>query len=71
MTQTAGLLSQNWLGQVFVSPPFGVEGGQSMQAQFFRKAMLEHAKSNATEVLLLLKAAVGDHWFAAVFHMLF
>ena len=48
-----------WSGRVFVNPPFGSRRGSSLQAQFLAKAMHEHASAGATEVLLLLKAAVG------------
>ena len=49
-----------------MNPPFGVEGGQSQQGAFFQKAVAEYTAGNATEVLLLLKAAVGYVWFAPV-----
>ena len=57
-------LSQQWQGRVFVNPPFGKEGGQSLSGAFFEKAAAEYISGNASEVLLLLKAAIGYAWFS-------
>ena len=65
-TETDQSLSNTWRGRVFVNPPFGCKEGQSVQA-FFNKAVREHAQRHLTEVLLLLKAAVGYKWFASVY----
>ncbi len=56
-------LTQAWEGRVFVNSPFEVASGLSQQAQFFQKAVAEYNAGHATEIILLLKAAVGYAWF--------
>ena len=59
-------LSQPWEGRVFVNPPFGVDKGHSLSGAYFQKALAEYTKGSVSEVLLLLKAAVGYTWFRPV-----
>lgn len=56
-------LSKSWTGRVFVNPPFGTHGGLSLSGAFFEKAMMEYQMGHATEIILLLKAAIGYAWF--------
>ena len=44
-------LVQPWNGRVFVNPPYGIEGGQSVAGQFCAKAIEEHAVGNASAAL--------------------
>ena len=75
--QRSSLASETaWRGRVFVNPPFGCQGGHSLQglSLFFSKAVKEFATRRASEVFVLLKAAVGYHWFRDVHshpHVLF
>lgn len=62
-------LQQPWCGRVFINPPFGVLGSCSQQGLFLRKALEEHGAGRASEVLLLLKAAIGYSWFQQVFQL--
>ena len=59
-------LTQPWEGRVFVNPPFSAQGGLSLSGAFFQKAEEEYRSGNASEVLLLMKAAVGYAWFRPV-----
>lgn len=61
--QHADGLQQTWAGKVFVNPPFGLVCGQSHQGLFLKKAVAEYNEGHVSEVLLLLKAAVGYAWF--------
>ena len=53
-----------WFGRVFVNPPFGTLGCHSQQGQFLSKGIAAYESGEASEVLFLLKAAVGYAWFA-------
>ena len=57
-------LSQIWQGRVFVNPPYKAEGGHSLSGAFFEEAKKEYAEGSASEVQVLLKAAVGYAWYA-------
>ena len=59
--------STQWRGRVFVNPPFGMHSNTSLQGQFLDKAIQEHDAGRATEVFLLLKAAIGYQWCSKVF----
>ena len=59
-------LNQPWRGRIFVNPPYGAEGGQSLSGAFFQKAKQQFSEGNATEIVLLLKAAIGYAWFEPV-----
>lgn len=59
-------LSRPWEGRVFVNPPFGAEGGHSLSGAFFQKAEREYQQGTATEILLVLKAAIGYAWFKPI-----
>lgn len=62
-TEAQNGLDQVWHGRTFVNPPFGRVGWQSQQGLFLAKACSEQQAGHTTEVLLLLKAAVGYAWF--------
>ncbi|GFR51685.1 hypothetical protein Agub_g14128 [Astrephomene gubernaculifera] len=62
-----GLAEENkWSGKVFINPPSGILDGQPAQARFLDRALREVGSGAASEVLLLLKAAVGASWFGRV-----
>lgn len=61
--QAADGLHREWSGKVFVNPPFGTISGRSQQGLFLDKSISEFHKGHVTEVLLILKAAIGYHWF--------
>ena len=60
--QTNDGLHQHWSGKVFVIPPFGMVAGKSQQGLFLEKSISEYSKGHVSEVLLLLKAAIGYNW---------
>ena len=55
------------LPQVFINPPSGIIGKDPLQGLFLERATREVSKARVSECLLLLKAAVGQRWFARVF----
>jgi hypothetical protein len=69
--------ANEWHGNVFANPPFGVRDGNSMQGLFLSRVVSEYeagkrgdsaeASSGVQEVVLLLKASVGFEWFKEVF----
>lgn len=63
-TSSCASLNRSWYGRVYVNPPFGQVNGKSQQGAFLAKSIIEHTSGRATEVLLLLKAAVGYKWFS-------
>ena len=46
-------LQQPWFGRVYVNPPFGRVAGQSVQGQFFEKAISKFHSGEVEEVILL------------------
>ena len=62
-TQASDGLAESWFGKVFVNPPFGVVMGKSQQGRFLEKSIAEFEAGRVSEVVLLLKAAVGYTWF--------
>ena len=59
--------ANNWRGNVFINPPFGVLGSDSYQALFLQRAVAEYEAGNITSAVLLIKAAPGYKWFDQVF----
>jgi phage N-6-adenine-methyltransferase len=55
-------LAQHWTGRIWLNPPYGDEA-----SKFVAKAIREYQAGNATEVLLLLKAATDTGWFRPLF----
>ena len=51
---------------MFVNPPFGVSGGQSLQGLFFERCAREFSSGRIKQAVLLLKAGVGYQWFRSV-----
>ena len=60
-------LALPWRGRVFVNPPYGVEGGQSVAGQFCAKAIEEHAAGNASEVIILVNSVHSQKWQAPLY----
>jgi hypothetical protein len=52
-----------------MNPPFGTEGGVSLQGLFSDRCMSEYKASNVTQAVLILKAAVGYGWFRPVYSL--
>jgi hypothetical protein len=62
-----GLADENeWRGNVYINPPFGVQDGQSLQSLFFSKCIREYHAGRIAQAVVLLKAAVGYSWFPSV-----
>ncbi|PNH02252.1 hypothetical protein TSOC_011770 [Tetrabaena socialis] len=62
-----GLAPKNeWSGNVFSNPPFGMRGGRSMQGLFVERCEAEYRGGRITQAVLLLKSAVGYAWFSGV-----
>ena len=59
-------LSKPWHGRVFVNPPFGGEQSICLSGSFIHNAAREHASNHTSEIILVLKAAVGYAWFMPV-----
>ena len=70
LTAKDGSLAKRWLGRLYNNPPYGrARGkgrGRSQQAEFLRKALREYRAGHATEVILLLKAAIGYRWLRKI-----
>ena len=62
-------LKQIWHGRTYVNPPFGKVGLQSQQGLFLAKACAKQRAGHTTEILLLLKAAIGYQWFHDVLQL--
>ena len=60
-------LALPWNGRVFVNPPYGIEGGQSVAGQFCTKAIEEHAAGNASEVIILVNSVHSQKWQAPLY----
>lgn len=58
--------ANEWNGNVFINPPFGTLGGESMQGLFFSRCLREYKAGNVKQAVLLLKSAVGYDWFRGV-----
>ena len=58
----------NWVGHenIYVNPPYGSRGGESVKAAFFERAASEYRAGGTRYTLLLLKVAVGYAWFGHV-----
>ncbi|GFR43698.1 hypothetical protein Agub_g4808 [Astrephomene gubernaculifera] len=56
-----------WAGRVYVFPPVGMHGNNMLQGLFLDRAINEFKAGRVTEVVLLLKVAIGHKWFAKVF----
>lgn len=55
-----------WQGNVYVNPPFGIRGGESVQGLFFHRTVAEYNAGNISAAICLLKASIGYKWFNAV-----
>lgn len=65
-----GLSSNNpWQGKVYIFPPIGIVNDQPLQGLFLERATKELAAGRVTDVILLLKASIGQKWFHRVFDL--
>lgn len=63
-----GLSANNaWEGKVFIHPPVGVVNDEPIQGMFVHRAIKELQAGNATDVVLFLKACIGQKWFNSIF----
>ncbi|GIL83672.1 hypothetical protein Vretimale_10361 [Volvox reticuliferus] len=59
-----GLAEMNeWNGNVFLNPAFGMRDGHSLQGLFFAKCTREYQAGNLKQAVVLLKAGIGYSWF--------
>lgn len=56
-------LSQEWIGRVWLNPPYGKTGSESNQGLWAQRLIDQHQNGNATEGIVLVRAAVGYDWF--------
>lgn len=56
-------LTQDWMGNVWVNPPYGKIGNDSSQGMWGEYLLRQYALGNVTQGILLVKAAVGYEWF--------
>lgn len=59
-------LFESWHGRVWCNPPYGKADGQSNQAAWLQKSMIEVDRGACDVVAMLLNAHVGAKWFRAV-----
>lgn len=56
-------IAQDWLGRVWLNPPYSKSGGKSNQDIWSSHLALEYQSGNVTEAVLLVKSAMGYKWF--------
>jgi ParB-like chromosome segregation protein Spo0J len=56
-------LSKEWMGRVWLNPPYSYTDGRSNQDLWSSRLVTEYRSGNVTEGLLLVKAALGYKWF--------
>lgn len=56
-------LSHEWIGRVWLNPPYSKTGGRSNQEIWAQRLIEEFEQSNVTEAHLLVKSALGYKWF--------
>ncbi len=54
-----------------MNPPYGVRAGHSQPSLFLQTGLVEYASGRVSEVLLVMKAAVGYQWFSKLPHASF
>jgi len=63
-------LVQEWIGRVWMNPPYGKVGNESSQGYWAQRLIEQHKAGNVTEAVFLVKAAVGYEWFEALWDQL-
>lgn len=56
-------LSEDWVGSVFLNPPYGKTGNQSNQAIWSRYLLDQFNQGYVNESILLVNANTGDQWW--------
>lgn len=58
-------LSRDWLGNVWMNPPYGYhEGNRSNQAVWTERLIAEYKSGNVEQAVCLVNAVPGNAWFA-------
>ncbi len=60
-------LERDWAGKVFMNPPYGIEGGQSMAGMFCNKAIAEYEAGRVSEAILLVNSVHSQNWQEPLF----
>ncbi len=61
-------LSQNWLGRVWLNPPYNCKSsGRSNQQLWSQKLLTEHQSGRVSEAILLVSFKLGYNWFNQLF----
>lgn len=60
-------LAHDWIGRVWLNPPYGKTEGKSNTGIWAQKMVSEYVAGDITEGLLLVKAALGYVWFEYLF----
>lgn len=55
-------LSRDWFGRVFLNPPYGMQGKESLAGLFCRKAIDELQKQNIDACIILVNAVHSQEW---------
>lgn len=55
-------LTKDWFGKVFINPPYGKDGIESVAGIFCNKAISEFQKGNAEEVIILVNSSHTQKW---------
>ena len=56
-------LEAEWHGRVWLNPPYGVEGGKAVAAQWAAKLISDYDAGRVEEALLLVNAVIDSKWF--------
>lgn len=56
-------LSKDWVGKIWLNPPYGKTGARSNQDIWAQYLISEYEKGNVEEAILLVRAALGYNWF--------
>lgn len=59
---TSDGLEKGWHGRVFLNPPYGVSGGESVAGLFCHKAVHEFKESRVTAAIILVNSLHSQQW---------
>jgi hypothetical protein len=60
-------LSQDWFGNVFCNPPYGIQEGQSLAGMFCQKAISEYEHDRISGAILLVNSVHSQKWQAPLY----